>query len=311
MRRPASDGRSVLRMLAPMLGANRRAIRAGILLAMAAQAAQATIPLIQRVLIDETILSHHRSLAVWIEILILAGVLSFVGNYLRRSVGGKAAARSQRDLQLSVHHHMQYLDASGRDQFRTGDIMSRATSDLTLIQTYLQQLSIAYGNLTLLIVAMLFLSPLLALVMAVAVPVFFVVASRFRTRSFPATVELPLNLNWSQPGREFRLSDRGDRARVYELVLCEGGDADVLRYIDGALLVDLWEELVLPRAVRAGRSQGHRSVRSCSPSVAAAPGFCPPRNGPRPGRSRSRRPQAPGGSVWWRRKAAAKAKGEL
>jgi transcriptional regulator with XRE-family HTH domain len=69
-----------------------------------------------------------------------------------------------------------------------------------------------------------------------------------------AAVELALTVNWSQPGRVFRLSDRGDRARVYELVLREGNDADVLTYIDGALLVDLWDELVLPRAVRAAWS---------------------------------------------------------
>jgi transcriptional regulator with XRE-family HTH domain len=69
-----------------------------------------------------------------------------------------------------------------------------------------------------------------------------------------AAVELPLTLNWSQPGRVYRLSDRGDRARVYELVLREGGEADVLRYVDGALLVDVWDELVLPRAVRAAWS---------------------------------------------------------
>jgi transcriptional regulator with XRE-family HTH domain len=69
-----------------------------------------------------------------------------------------------------------------------------------------------------------------------------------------ASVELPLTLNWSQPGRIFRLVDRDDRARVYELVLREGTQADVIRYIDGVLLVDLWDELVLPRTVRAAWS---------------------------------------------------------
>jgi hypothetical protein len=69
-----------------------------------------------------------------------------------------------------------------------------------------------------------------------------------------AQVELPLVLNWSQPGRVYRLSDRGDRARVYELVLREGREEDVLRYVDGALLADLWGELVLPREVRAAWS---------------------------------------------------------
>ncbi|HEX6358490.1 helix-turn-helix transcriptional regulator [Actinophytocola sp.] len=66
-----------------------------------------------------------------------------------------------------------------------------------------------------------------------------------------ATVVLPLSLNWSQPGREYRLRDRLDRARVYEAVLREGDAKDVLTYIDGVLLVDLWDDLVLPRDVRA------------------------------------------------------------
>ena len=66
-----------------------------------------------------------------------------------------------------------------------------------------------------------------------------------------ATVELPLHLNWSDRGRRYDLRDRRQRARVYEIVLREGGPADVLAYVDGALLVDLWDELVLPPAVRA------------------------------------------------------------
>lgn len=66
-----------------------------------------------------------------------------------------------------------------------------------------------------------------------------------------ATVELPLHLNWSDRGRHFDLRDRRERARVYELVLREGGPDDVLAYVDGALLVDLWDDLVLPGKVCA------------------------------------------------------------
>lgn len=66
-----------------------------------------------------------------------------------------------------------------------------------------------------------------------------------------AVVALPLHLNWSEPGRWFNLHDRVQRARVYEIVLREGGPEDVLAYVDGALLIDLWPELVLPRDVRA------------------------------------------------------------
>jgi transcriptional regulator with XRE-family HTH domain len=63
-------------------------------------------------------------------------------------------------------------------------------------------------------------------------------------------VRLPLHLNWSQPDREFDLSDRRQRARVYEIVLREGTGRDIIDYVDGALLLDLWPDLILPAQIR-------------------------------------------------------------
>lgn len=69
-----------------------------------------------------------------------------------------------------------------------------------------------------------------------------------------AVVELPLHLNWSAPGRAYNLAIRANRARVYETVLQEGQPADILAYVDGALLADLWNDLVLPTGVRSAWS---------------------------------------------------------
>ncbi len=66
-----------------------------------------------------------------------------------------------------------------------------------------------------------------------------------------ATIALPSELNWSTPGMTFDLADRRQRARCYEVVIREGMPADILRYVDGALLIDLWSEIVLPRQTRA------------------------------------------------------------
>ena len=66
-----------------------------------------------------------------------------------------------------------------------------------------------------------------------------------------ATVTLPLHLNWSEQGRAFDLRDRRQRARVYEIVIREGTPDDVLTYLDGVLLAELWPDLVLPRGIRA------------------------------------------------------------
>ncbi|HEY3467199.1 MAG TPA: helix-turn-helix transcriptional regulator [Amycolatopsis sp.] len=76
------------------------------------------------------------------------------------------------------------------------------------------------------------------------------VLPRLSVREALASVTLPLHLNWSAPGRTFHLRDRRERAWVYEIVLREGGHEDILTYIDGALLVDLWDEMVLPRDIR-------------------------------------------------------------
>ena len=63
-------------------------------------------------------------------------------------------------------------------------------------------------------------------------------------------VILPLALNWSRPGHEYEVRDRRQRARLYEVVIREGMPQDLMAYIDGALLIDSWNELVLPRNVR-------------------------------------------------------------
>ena len=65
------------------------------------------------------------------------------------------------------------------------------------------------------------------------------------------TLAMPLHLDWSRPQRSVRLSDRRERARAYEVVLREGAPADIESIVYGALLIDVWDEIVLPRAIRS------------------------------------------------------------
>ena len=59
-------------------------------------------------------------------------------------------------------------------------------------------------------------------------------------------VELPLHIRWSGPPRTYDLSDRQQLARVYEQVLQEGTEGDVRYFVRSDVLIDLWDELVLP-----------------------------------------------------------------
>jgi hypothetical protein len=62
---------------------------------------------------------------------------------------------------------------------------------------------------------------------------------------------LPVHLQWSTHGRSISTRERASRERVHEVVIREGGAQDLAEYVDGALLLDSWSELVLPKDVRS------------------------------------------------------------
>ena len=49
----------------------------------------------------------------------------------------------------------------------------------------------------------------------------------------------------------FQLAVRNDRQRVYEIVLTEGLPCDIESFVDGTLLVDVWDDLYLRKDIRA------------------------------------------------------------
>lgn len=59
------------------------------------------------------------------------------------------------------------------------------------------------------------------------------------------------DLWWSGPRRELDLARRDDRLRAYELVLREGAPHDIEDIVDGVLLCEAWDDLTLPRGLRA------------------------------------------------------------
>lgn len=60
-----------------------------------------------------------------------------------------------------------------------------------------------------------------------------------------------VTLWWSGPSRTFDLARRGDRLRLYEIVLREGRSTDIESVVDGLLLCEAWPDLVLPRRLEA------------------------------------------------------------
>ncbi|MEV6193243.1 ABC transporter ATP-binding protein [Streptomyces sp. NPDC051920] len=120
---------------------------------------------------------------------LLAGLLMAVATRLVNRAVNKTVYRMREDLQAKLSR----LPLSYFDKRRRGEVLSRATNDMDNIQQTLQQSMGQLVNSLLTIVgvlAMMFwVSPLLALVALVTVPLSFVVATRVGKRSQPHFVQ--------------------------------------------------------------------------------------------------------------------------
>ncbi|MFJ1923824.1 MULTISPECIES: ABC transporter ATP-binding protein [unclassified Streptomyces] len=157
---------------------------------LAGMAVMALVPLITKVIIDDVVGNHTRSLAVWTGLLLGAAALVYVSTYIRRYYGGRLALDVQHDLRTEIYGTITRLDGKRQDELSTGQVVGRATSDLQLIQGLLFMLPMTIGNVLLFLlslVIMAWLSPLLTLVAVAVAPALWYIARRSRTRLFPAT----------------------------------------------------------------------------------------------------------------------------
>jgi ATP-binding cassette subfamily B protein len=159
---------------------------------VAAMAATASIPLIQRAIVDDAILSSRTAVWKLATALVIAAVVNYTASFIRRNEGGRLSLDVQHDLRTDVFAALSTLDGKRQDDLSTGQVISRATSDITMVQGLLGMMPIMVGNLLLFvlsIVVMLTLSPLLTLVAIAVAPALWWVARRSRNKLFPATWE--------------------------------------------------------------------------------------------------------------------------
>jgi ATP-binding cassette subfamily B protein len=148
------------------------------------------IPLIQRDIVDDAILTHVQPIWPGASLLILMAVLGFVGVYYRRYRGGQLSLDVQHDLRTELFASLTRLDGARQDQLQTGQIVSRSISDLNMIQQLLSIMPMLLGSVVLFIlsiVVMAFLSPLLTLVALVVGPSLLWISVRSRKKLFPAS----------------------------------------------------------------------------------------------------------------------------
>jgi ATP-binding cassette subfamily B protein len=149
-------------------------------------------PLIQRSIVDDAILSNRRALAPLAIALMASALLNYAASYIRRYEGGRLSLDVQHDLRNGIFAALSKLDGVRQDELQTGQIISRATSDITMVQGLLSMVPLLVGNLLLFVlslIVMLILSPLLTLIALAVGPGLWWVATLSRKKLFPATWE--------------------------------------------------------------------------------------------------------------------------
>ncbi len=165
--------------------------------ALAGGAISAAVPAVERQIIDQVIVAHRQPLAPWLALMGVLAVATFGLAHIRRFVGGRVSLDIQFDLRNAIFDQLQRLDSARHDEMQTGQLVSRANSDVGLLQGLLAFLPMMSGNLLLLLsslVIMFIYSPLLAVISLAMVPALLLSAYRMRRQTFPA--------NWDAQQKE-------------------------------------------------------------------------------------------------------------
>src|SRR5690606_23594219 len=94
----------------------------------------AVAPLLTKSAVDIATGTTTGSLTPLVLGLIALAVVRFGASFLRRWAGGKLALDVQHDLRQDVFGSLSRLDGAAQDSLRTGQVVSRASSDLQIVQ---------------------------------------------------------------------------------------------------------------------------------------------------------------------------------
>jgi len=153
-------------------------------------AASLTIPLLQRSVIDNVIVSRRDSVWPLAVGLLIAAAANFAGIYMRRYRGGKMALDVQHAMRTELFDSLSRLDGARQDEIHTGQLVGRSISDLNMVQGLLQWMPLTLGSVFLFIfslVIMIALSPPLALVAIAVAPALWLISTAARKKLFPAS----------------------------------------------------------------------------------------------------------------------------
>ena len=184
------DTRQGWRLLRLALGQQRGGLAIGVVVGLFWAVGKVSVPQLTKMGIDRGI-EGSGNLAFWAGLVVAAGIIAGLFTAMRRWYAFRESRWIETRLREQIFSHLLKLHVGYHDKMQTGQLMSRASSDLQQLQAFVVMIPITLSNLAMLIavVALLIVSqPMLAMFALAPLPIVSVMASRFSRQIHPAVL---------------------------------------------------------------------------------------------------------------------------
>ncbi|MBB2944374.1 ATP-binding cassette subfamily B protein [Actinoplanes lutulentus] len=181
-------GKSWLRRAWPLVRAHRALLITSLVLSFIGLIVQVQIPDLVRVGIDKALIDRTEDLTRYVWLIAALAVAQGVINFLARLYLLRTAYELEYDLRNIVFGHLMRMSYGFYDRVQSGELMSRATSDIRAVQMYLAFGPSILVQCTIAVIAfalMLSINAPLAVVAMAAMPVIGFLGVRMRKAIFP------------------------------------------------------------------------------------------------------------------------------
>jgi ATP-binding cassette subfamily B protein len=173
-----------------VLAEQKKGLLAGVVVGLLWSAAKVAVPKLTSLAVDRAILGHG-SLALWAVLIGSMAIVAGVFTAWRRWYAFRESRLTEVRLREQLFAHTMRLHVKYHDHTQTGQLMSRASSDLLQIQGFVVMIPITASNFAMVLAIVVILvvqQPMLALVALAPLPFLNVLATNFSRRIHPAVM---------------------------------------------------------------------------------------------------------------------------
>jgi len=188
--REAFNTREGWKVLGAALREQKWGLVGGVAIGLAWTVGKVAVPQLTKLGIDRGI-EGDGSLLLWSGLVVAAAVIAGLFTAMRRWVAFRESRWIETRLRESIFAHLLKLHVGYHDRTSTGQLMSRASSDLQQVQAFVVMIPLTLSNFAMIgavIVLLVTSQPLLAVIALAPLPFVNILANRFSRRIHPAVL---------------------------------------------------------------------------------------------------------------------------